>query len=101
VTDPRRGTFAYKQLRDRERAKRLPCWLCGGEIDHFAKHRSRLSFSLDHVIPLKHGGSVLDPENARSAHYGCNAARGARMARPRGTPSRDWNGKPKRRLPVW
>lgn len=34
--------------------------------------------SLDHIVPRSLGGSD-DPSNLRAAHFGCNAARGARI----------------------
>lgn len=54
------------------------CWICETPIDRTAKARTRLSASLDHVIPLSRGGDhTLD--NIRCAHFGCNAARGNRV----------------------
>ena len=71
-----RGTSAYKRLRAKQRAKGLPCWLCGHAIDYDAPPRSRWSFSLDHAMPLVYGGPLLEEANARSAHLSCNARRG-------------------------
>ncbi len=61
--DPRRATITYKRLRERQRALRLPCWLCGKPVIYDAPPRSRWSFSVDHVVPLKYGGSCNDPGN--------------------------------------
>ncbi len=67
------------------------CWLCGDLIDYAAPPRSRLRPSLDHVTAIANGGSLLDPANARLAHLGCNAAKGARQTRQGvSNPSREW-----------
>ncbi|MBC3989345.1 HNH endonuclease [Streptomyces sp. AC563] len=58
----------------------LPCWLCGHNIGYNLDPRHPLSFTLDHLVPLSRGGSLLDPANARSAHRRCNSARGNRTA---------------------
>lgn len=66
------------------------CHLCGRTILHGLYHpRHRLAPSVDHLIPLDKGGAELDLENARPAHYGCNSAKGARLAKPMPT-SRRW-----------
>lgn len=56
------------------------CWLCG--------HPG--ADSGDHVVPLKHGGAELDPENVRAVHHrrcptcnrACNQSRNARPVTP-------------------
>lgn len=83
--------YAYRQLRDKQRAKHLPCWICGLPIDYHAPPRTRWSFSLDHVVPRSLGGDALSEANARSSHLSCNSGRGNGT---RGTqappPSRRW-----------
>lgn len=73
----------YLRLCAMVRARRDPCALCGHPIDYGAPPRTRWSFSLDHILSLAHGGDLLDPDNARSAHYSCNSARGGRTRRGR------------------
>ncbi|MFD6684170.1 HNH endonuclease, partial [Micromonospora parva] len=63
---------------DQQRRLGLPCWICGNEIGYRLDARHRLSFTLDHLVPLSRGGSLLDPANARSAHRACNSGRGNR-----------------------
>ena len=100
-----RGTAAYKRLRAQQRAKRLPCWLCGRAIDYDAPPRSRWSFSLDHVAPLMYGGAILDPANVRSAHLSCNARRGqvrpGQVASSRRPPAVDAGIAPTRHSRAW
>ncbi|TXS20216.1 HNH endonuclease [Streptomyces sp. adm13(2018)] len=80
-SNPRNGR-PYRDLTARQRALHLPCWLCGGDINYALRgldaQRSRWAFTLDHLIPLSRGGSLLDPANARSAHRRCNSAKGNR-----------------------
>lgn len=72
--------------------KRLgdPCWLCGHNIDSSLPVTHRMSFTLDHVVPLSRGGSLLDPANARSAHRMCNSRRGNRTSAPPLKTTRRW-----------
>ena len=85
-----RKSPAYKALCRTVRREERDCWLCGRPIDPALPYRdprtgeiNRLSWSLDHVVPLSHGGPELDRANARAAHLGCNIARGNRASHPR------------------
>jgi 5-methylcytosine-specific restriction endonuclease McrA len=82
----RRGK-PYRKLCAQVRARRDPCALCGHPIDYDAPPRTRWSFSLEHVVSLAHGGSLLDPANVTAAHYGCNSRRGGRTRRHRPEPA--------------
>lgn len=75
--NPRNGR-PYRRLVAAQKALGLPCWLCGYDIPADLDPRHPLSFTLDHLVPLSKGGSLLDPANARSAHRRCNSARGNR-----------------------
>jgi 5-methylcytosine-specific restriction endonuclease McrA len=72
-----RGMYAYRIARERLKAQRLPCWICGRAIDYNAHHTHPRSFTADHVIPLAAGGSLTDPNNLRAACRSCNCSRGA------------------------
>lgn len=74
---PRNGR-PYRRLVDELRAQHMPCWLCGHNIDYSLDPRHRMSFTLDHLVPISRGGSLLDPANARAAHRACNSSKGAR-----------------------
>jgi 5-methylcytosine-specific restriction endonuclease McrA len=67
------------------------CWLCGKAIAHGRYHpRHPLAPSVDHVVPLSRGGEPLDLDNARPAHYGCNASKGANPKITRMPTSQRW-----------
>lgn len=72
-----RGAQAYRKLAVLICAPRpgARCWLCGELIIYGLRPRHRRGPSLDHVVPLSRGGSLLDPANCRLAHYGCNCDR--------------------------
>lgn len=57
---------------------RWTCQLCGLAVDRAAKPRSSASASLDHVLPLKHGGEHTY-ENTQLAHLSCNIRKGAHV----------------------
>jgi 5-methylcytosine-specific restriction endonuclease McrA len=87
--NPRNGR-RYRALCAWLRAQRLPCWLCGHDIDYQADHRDGASFTLDHAVPLSRGGDLLDPANARPAHRRCNSAKGNRVSPRQAGTSRRW-----------
>jgi 5-methylcytosine-specific restriction endonuclease McrA len=37
-----------------------------------------MSPTIDHILPLARGGTH-EPSNVQAAHFGCNAAKGARV----------------------
>lgn len=53
------------------------CWLCDGSVPRDAKWPDSDSASMDHVVPVSLGGPH-DFGNVRTAHLGCNSARGNR-----------------------
>lgn len=89
ASNPRNGR-PYRRLVAAVKAMGDPCWLCGHNISPGLDARHRMSFTLDHLVPLSRGGDLLDPANARSAHRACNSARGNRTSPPRFTASRRW-----------
>lgn len=89
-SNPRNGR-PYRRLTALQRGLGLPCWICGHNIDLALDPRHPMSFTLDHLVPISLGGSLLDPGNARSAHRRCNSARGNRVERrPPLKASRRW-----------
>lgn len=72
------------------RATCTTCWLCGQPIDMSLPPNHRMSFTVDHVIPLSKGGDPLDLTNLRAAHRAHNSARGARLERQPSKRSRAW-----------
>ncbi|MFB7364173.1 HNH endonuclease signature motif containing protein [Streptomyces hydrogenans] len=77
ASNPRNGR-PYRRLVAAQKALGLPCARCGGYINPRLDPRSPWSFTLDHIVPLSRGGSLLDPTNTRSMHRRCNSARGNR-----------------------
>ncbi|MER7814071.1 HNH endonuclease signature motif containing protein [Streptomyces sp. NPDC096153] len=75
--NPRNGR-PYRRLVAALKALGMPCARCGHYIDPTLNARHPMSFTLDHIVPLSEGGSLLDPANARSMHRRCNSARGNR-----------------------
>src|SRR5699024_944412 len=54
------------------------CGICQEPIDQNLQWPERGSASIDHVIPVSHGGDDT-PDNVQAAHLGCNAGRGNRV----------------------
>ena len=65
------------------------CWLCHEHVDRWAPARSKLSPTIDHVVPMAQGGDPLDTSQWRLAHLDCNSRRGD-DAPPLGRSSRQW-----------
>jgi 5-methylcytosine-specific restriction endonuclease McrA len=72
----RRTGRPYQRLREQVLSEEQRCWICKGPF--FGSWPMPLAATLDHIIPLSKGGSVLDRSNCRAAHLRCNAARGDR-----------------------
>jgi len=91
VNAGRRGG-RWRLLRANQRAKRLPCWLCGQPIDYDADMGNPNSFAVDHEKPLStHPHLAEEPSNLRSAHARCNNSRGNMPPVPAlGVTSRNW-----------
>ncbi|MFE9738825.1 HNH endonuclease [Streptomyces sp. NPDC006477] len=79
ASNPRNGR-PYRRLVAALKASGLPCWICGHDINPRLDARHRLSFTLDHLVPLSRGGDLLNPANARPAHRACNSSKGNRTS---------------------
>lgn len=93
--NPRKG-YLYRRWRERVIEKATACAHCGQELDKSLPYRDpetgRVNLrypSADHIVPISHGGSLLDPANGQAVCLGCNRERSAG-----GTPmlrtSEDW-----------
>jgi HNH endonuclease len=51
------------------------CWLCGQPVDRDAAVPHPRSATIDHVLPINHGGGD-EPDNLACAHFRCNVTRG-------------------------
>lgn len=90
ATQKKRGTHGrsdrrWKELSARLRATLPPiCWICGQGIDLTLHHTHRMSFTLDHVVPLDLPGTdPYDESNILPAHRSCNSSRGAKFGNAR------------------
>lgn len=54
------------------------CQLCQEPIDSELKWPDRHSPSIDHILPVSHGGDDT-PANVQAAHLGCNIGKGNRV----------------------
>lgn len=93
----RMDSWAWKKrvARERRRLERDPalakCWICGEPIDMDLPVGHRLSFTLDHLVPISRGGDI--DGDADPAHLSCNSSRGDGRKKKRGaTPNTllDW-----------
>ncbi len=56
--------------------------MCGGAIDEDpGPGWQPWGGSVDHVVPVAHGGDRWDPGNLRAAHWLCNVRAGASVRR--------------------
>lgn len=88
----RRGS-AYRRLRENQRRKWLPCWLCGHPIDYTLQTPDPGAFELDHAKSWKQYPELrMDPANCRSSHLLCNRNKGQGAAPTSvGLLSEDWS----------
>ena len=67
------------------------CWLCSNPIDISLPHTDRMSWTVDHVLPLSlYPHLALELSNMREAHRSCNSARGQGNANKNSKITRDW-----------
>lgn len=87
-----RSGSRWRRLKAEQRAKGLPCWLCGQPIDYMLPSSHNDSFSVDHVKTwLANPELREDPANLASAHARCNKSRGASDPKPGlGNLSEEW-----------
>lgn len=63
------------ELRKRVACARMPCHLCGYEIDYEAQFTDPRAYVLDELLPVSAGGSPYDRGNVAPAHRCCNSWR--------------------------
>ena len=61
------------------------CGVCGEDIDPQLRFPDSGSPSIDHIVPVSHGGDDT-PANVQAAHLGCNSGRGNRPLPTRPSP---------------
>lgn len=73
----RGSTRLWREVAANQRAKHLPCYLCGQPIDYSLHWPNPSSFSADHLRPYAHNPDLrTDPGNVVSAHLLCNQKKG-------------------------
>lgn len=73
----RGSTSQWRRLVRDQRARLLPCHLCGQPIDYSLSHPDPGSFSADHRLPwAKYPELRYDPGNIVSTHLRCNMQKG-------------------------
>ncbi len=84
----------FRRLNANQRAKHLPCHICGQPIDYTLPHDAEMAYQYDHYHPLStHPHLAEDPANGRSSHARCNKSRGNKPMSELvglGVTSRDW-----------
>ena len=86
-----RSTRRYKKLKAEQRAKRLPCCLCGQPIDYSLHWPDPRSFTVQHIKDWHdHPELREDPANFDSAHLDCNSSAGQHGKPTIGAVSEDW-----------
>jgi len=71
----RENNARAKRIRKELRERQAPCHICGGEINYDTDHLDPLSFQVDHLWQVAHGGPAYDIDNCASAHRACNRLR--------------------------
>jgi 5-methylcytosine-specific restriction endonuclease McrA len=78
------NAHSYRKLKAAQRAKGLPCWICGQPINYHATNpEDDDAFSYDHVKNWRDYPHLrYDPDNGRSAHQSCNKRRSTGQTAP-------------------
>jgi hypothetical protein len=66
MTDPR-STYRWKLLRAQLCKAAVQCAMCGRALNHHARPRSTSRPSLDHIVPIAHGGCRRQPKTEQGA----------------------------------
>lgn len=74
---PRTG-HAWRQLVARVKREEDHCCWCELPVDKDLPGTHPAGPSVEHLVPLSRGGSLLDRANVALAHLGCNVSRGSR-----------------------
>jgi 5-methylcytosine-specific restriction endonuclease McrA len=68
---PHRNTTVRDHHRRTIARNKPPCGICGGEIDYTLRYPDPMSYVVDHVLPVHHGGTD-ELANKQAAHNTCN-----------------------------
>lgn len=67
---------ARRKIRERLKAEKRPCHICGQPIDYSLPANDPWSFEVDEIVPISQGGDPFDYSNVDAAHRICNQRRG-------------------------
>jgi 5-methylcytosine-specific restriction endonuclease McrA len=90
-----RSTARWQRIRAEMIASVLQCPQCGRRLDRSGP-RGPATPTVDHIVPLKLGGSPFDRANLRVLCMSCNSKSGGGLRRPTPRPGaskyirRDW-----------
>lgn len=86
----RREGRPWTRIKQQVFTEETHCWLCGQWVNQQLPTHHRLARTVDHIIPIHHGGPELDRNNCRLAHRTCNSSRGTRQPTPHNPRSDTW-----------
>ena len=76
----------HRTVLDRNRRKiyatQSVCGICGKPVDFSLKYPDPMSKTVDHIIPIAHGGHPSDLDNLQLAHLACNLAKSDKLQQP-------------------
>lgn len=78
---PKRSTTNAARFRKQIAKTKANCHICGKPIDYTLPHLDDGAFVIDHIKPLKLGGTDTI-ENIAAAHRACNSKKRARAFAP-------------------
>lgn len=70
---------AYEKAKKIIYGSQSVCAICGRPVNFDLKFPNPWSATLDHIIPISKGGSVVDIENLQLAHLQCNRMKASRL----------------------
>lgn len=69
----------FERIKARIKAEATHCCKCGQPLNPDLEWPHPWSTSIEHLVPLHHGGDPLDPDNLDAAHLHCNVKDGNRI----------------------
>ena len=70
---------AYEKAKKIIYGSQSVCAICGRPVNFDLAFPNPWSATLDHIIPISKGGSVVDIENLQLAHLQCNRMKASRL----------------------
>lgn len=67
----------WRRLQEQVWETETHCAICGEHVDQSLHHNTPMARSVDHIIPIAHGGAMYERDNVQLAHRSCNSRAGA------------------------